>query len=136
MRAVNMETGKRVAMKIMRRRHNQEEGGLSEGEYMKRVQSKHIVKVDEVFRRGDMEHIVMELAEMDLLELVNALGSIEEDVARHFFRAHSIVQGMWQQWLCFARDSEGDRAVRRATCGCLVVRSCVVCLHTGPSSLG
>jgi len=85
-RAVNTETGKRVAMKIMRRRHNQEEGGLSEGEYMKRVQSKHIVKVEEVFRRGDMEHIVMELAEMDLLELVNALGSIEEDVARHFFR--------------------------------------------------
>jgi len=84
-RAVNLETGKRVAMKIMRRRCNQEDG-MSEGDYMKRVQSKHIVQVEEVFRRGDMEYIVMELAEMDLLELVNALGSIEEDVARHFFR--------------------------------------------------
>ena len=38
---------------------------------MKRVQTKHIVKVEEVFRRGDMEYIVMELAEMDMLELVN-----------------------------------------------------------------
>lgn len=84
-RAVNLETGKRVALKIMRRRCNQDDG-MSEGDYMKRVQSKHIVKVEEVFRRGDMEYIVMELAEMDLLELVNALGSIEEDVARHFFR--------------------------------------------------
>jgi len=85
MRAVNLETGKRVAIKIMRRRCNPDDD-MSEGDYMKRVQSKHIVKVEEVFRRGDMEYIVMELAEMDMLELVNALGSIEEDVARHFFR--------------------------------------------------
>lgn len=84
-RAVNMESGKRVAIKIMRRRYNQDDG-MSEADYMTRVQSKHTVKVEEVFRRGDMEYIVMELAEMDMLELVNALGSIEEDVARHFFR--------------------------------------------------
>lgn len=84
-RAVNLETGSRVALKIMQRRVNPDDN-LSEGDYMKRVQSKHIVKVEEVFRRGDMEYIVMELAEMDMLELVNALGSIEEDVARHFFR--------------------------------------------------
>jgi hypothetical protein len=44
---------------------------ISQGDYMKRVQSKHIVKVEEVFKRGDMEYIVMELAEMDMLELVN-----------------------------------------------------------------
>jgi len=87
-RAVNLETGKRVALKIMQRRVNPDDN-LSEvfppsnhprshmidcagqGDYMRRVQSKHIVKVEEVFRRGDMEYIVMELAEMDMLELVN-----------------------------------------------------------------
>lgn len=84
-RAVNMETGVPVAIKILNRRYNQEDG-MTEGDYMKTTQSKYIVKVEEVFRRGDLEYIVMELAEMDLLELVNALGSIDEDVARHFFR--------------------------------------------------
>lgn len=84
-RAKNVESGQRCAIKILPRRYNQEDG-MSEADYMKRVQSKHVVKVDEIFRRGDMDHIVMELAEMDLLELVNALGSIDEDVARHFFR--------------------------------------------------
>jgi hypothetical protein len=59
---------------------------------MKRVQSKHIVKVEEVFRRGDMEYIVMELAEMDMLELVNGEPSIKFCGSRWFALSHFLFE--------------------------------------------
>lgn len=84
-RAVNVTTGKPLAIKVTHKNRNKE-CASSEAENTQRSQSRNVVKVHEVVSRGDLEYLVMELGEMDLLELINALGCIDEDVAREYFR--------------------------------------------------
>jgi len=85
-RAMNQLNGRQCAIKITNKNRLDKECGSSESENTCRSQSRNVVKVHEVVNRGDMEYLVMELAEMDLLELINALGCIDEDVAREYFR--------------------------------------------------
>lgn len=85
-RAVNVTNGKPLAIKITHTNRHNKECGSTESENTQRSQSRNVVRVHEVLNRGDVEYLVMELAEMDLLELINALGCIEEDVAREYFR--------------------------------------------------
>jgi serine/threonine protein kinase len=85
-RAVNVTTGKPLAIKITHKNRHNIECTSSESDNTRRSQSRNVVKVHEVLCRGDVEYLVMELAEMDLLELINALGCIDEDVAREYFR--------------------------------------------------
>jgi len=85
-RAMNVLTGKQLAIKITNKNRHSKECGSSESENTCRSQSRNVVKVHEVVDRGDIEYLVMEVAEMDLLELINALGCIDEEVAREYFR--------------------------------------------------
>lgn len=85
-RAVNVTNGKPLAIKVTHANHHNKECGSTESENTQRCQSRNVVRVHEVLNRSDVEYLVMELAEMDLLELINALGCIEEDVAREYFR--------------------------------------------------
>lgn len=85
-RAVNVTNGKPLAIKVTSKKRHNQECGNSESENTRRSQSRNVVKVYEVLNRGEMEYLVMELAEMDLLELINALGCIDEDTARSYFR--------------------------------------------------
>ena len=88
---------------------------------MKRVQSKHTVKVEEVFRRGDMEYIVMELAEMDMLELVNGATLSTPRCSVHM-RVYAYVSCPWKQYsfvcsrhltACLHNGSSGKHRRRR-----------------------
>eukprot|EP00657_Telonema_sp_P-1_P009182 TRINITY_DN3357_c0_g1_i1.p1 TRINITY_DN3357_c0_g1~~TRINITY_DN3357_c0_g1_i1.p1 ORF type:complete len:318 (+),score=48.34 TRINITY_DN3357_c0_g1_i1:155-1108(+) len=85
-RAMNVKTGKPLAIKITKACRHNKECASSESENTRRSQGRNVVRVHEVLNRGDVEYLVMELAEMDLLELINALGCIDEDVARAYFR--------------------------------------------------
>jgi len=85
-RGLNVTTGRPVAIKIASQNRQNQECGSSESENTKRAQSRNVVKVHEVLNRGEMEYLVMELAEMDLLDLINALGCVDEDTARGYFR--------------------------------------------------
>eukprot|EP00658_Telonema_sp_P-2_P078071 TRINITY_DN7225_c0_g1_i5.p1 TRINITY_DN7225_c0_g1~~TRINITY_DN7225_c0_g1_i5.p1 ORF type:complete len:376 (+),score=78.82 TRINITY_DN7225_c0_g1_i5:342-1469(+) len=85
-RAINVTTGKPLAIKITNRKRHNSESGCTEADNTRRAQSRNVVRVHEVVTRGDLEYLVMELGEMDLLELINALGCLDEDVAREYFR--------------------------------------------------
>jgi len=85
-RGLNVTSGKPVAIKITNQNRQNQECGNSESENTRRAQSRNVVKVHEVVNRGETEYLVMELAEMDLLELINALGCIDENTARAYFR--------------------------------------------------
>eukprot|EP00658_Telonema_sp_P-2_P078070 TRINITY_DN7225_c0_g1_i4.p1 TRINITY_DN7225_c0_g1~~TRINITY_DN7225_c0_g1_i4.p1 ORF type:complete len:169 (+),score=36.86 TRINITY_DN7225_c0_g1_i4:181-687(+) len=58
-RAINVTTGKPLAIKITNRKRHNSESGCTEADNTRRAQSRNVVRVHEVVTRGDLEYLVI-----------------------------------------------------------------------------